>query len=109
MTNKTIKDMILDHIGQHIDKQNAKGLRTYGHTLEECPPEKYDWRDMMIEELIDGNQYAHKRAMEAEKRAEKAENMVEVLLAQIDEMDATMAKMRTTHATEIAKCLSFGR
>lgn len=52
----TIKDEII----AILDKQNAKGLKKYNHTLDECPADKYDWNTMIIEELVDALQYAVK-------------------------------------------------
>lgn len=48
---------IKDIINQILDKQNAKGMKTYGHSLEDCPNEAYDWNIMALEEAIDGWQY----------------------------------------------------
>jgi len=39
------------------DEQVAKGVVKYGHTLKDCPINKYDWETMMCEELIDAAQY----------------------------------------------------
>lgn len=35
------------------DLQKNKGLLKYGHTIDDCPVDKYNWTDMMLEELID--------------------------------------------------------
>jgi hypothetical protein len=35
------------------DKQNSKGIKKYGHSIDECPKRKYAWKIMAIEELID--------------------------------------------------------
>lgn len=40
-----------------LDQQEQKGITTYGHTLEDCPDEDYDWDIMALEELIDALQY----------------------------------------------------
>lgn len=76
---------IKDIINQILDKQNAKGMKTYGHSLEDCPNEAYDWNIMALEEAIDGWQYQVKenllireqlrkekeRRINAEQRLEK--------------------------------------
>lgn len=76
---------IRDIINQILDKQNAKGMATYGHSLEDCPNEAYDWNVMALEEAIDGWQYQIKenflireqlrkekeRRINAEQRLEK--------------------------------------
>lgn len=47
-------------INRVLDKQNEKGMATYGQTLDDCPDESYDWNVMAIEELVDGIQYLAK-------------------------------------------------
>ncbi len=61
-----IKEKILNNISDLIDKQNAKGLKKYGHPLEDCPARDYDWQNMIIEELIDALQYQQKQMQESE-------------------------------------------
>lgn len=56
----TIKDMLLATIEEHIDAQNAKGLKKYGETLDDCSVDGYSWSNMVIEELIDALQYQQK-------------------------------------------------
>ncbi|MFD1203571.1 nucleoside triphosphate pyrophosphohydrolase family protein [Sporosarcina contaminans] len=56
----TIKAAILDDIGRRIDQQTEKGVNKYSHTLDDCPPNKYDWQTMIIEELVDALQYQQK-------------------------------------------------
>lgn len=34
-------------------KQSLKGIKKYGHSIDECPPRKYAWKIMAIEELVD--------------------------------------------------------
>jgi NTP pyrophosphatase (non-canonical NTP hydrolase) len=48
-------------INDLLDKQERKGIETYGHSLEECPDDKYNWQQMTIEELIDALQYQVKQ------------------------------------------------
>ncbi|UOQ93394.1 hypothetical protein MUO14_23995 [Halobacillus shinanisalinarum] len=40
-----------------LDEQEAKGIETYGQSLEDCPENDYDWNRMTMEELIDALQY----------------------------------------------------
>lgn len=54
------KKEILHLIEGLIDNQNEKGLKKYGHTLEECDPGEYNWNLMIAEELIDALQYQQK-------------------------------------------------
>ena len=55
-------------IDRVLDKQNAKGMATYGQTLDDCPDEAYDWKMMAIEELVDGIQYLAKENQRLEKK-----------------------------------------
>lgn len=34
-------------------KQFNKGVEKYGHTIDDCPKNKFNWKTMAIEELID--------------------------------------------------------
>ncbi len=58
-------------IDRVLDKQNEKGMATYGHTLDDCPDEAYDWKMMAIEELVDGIQYLAKENQRLEKKINK--------------------------------------
>ena len=58
-------------IDRVLDKQNAKGMATYGQTLDDCPDEAYDWKMMAIEELVDGIQYLAKENLRLEKQIEQ--------------------------------------
>lgn len=58
--NLTIKDQLVLMLEQQLDGQNEKGMKTYGQTLDDCPPEDYDWQQMLNEELIDALQYQQK-------------------------------------------------
>ena len=55
-------------IDRVLDKQNAKGMATYGQTLDDCPDEAYDWKMMAIEELVDGIQYLAKENQRLERK-----------------------------------------
>ena len=51
---------IRDTINRVLDRQNQKGMSTYGRTLDECSDGDYDWKKMALEELIDALQYLSK-------------------------------------------------
>jgi hypothetical protein len=59
----TVKGRIIDY----LNKQTDKGVKKYGHTLDESPDEKHDWRLMMIEELVDCIQYQQKEIIRLER------------------------------------------
>ena len=63
---RKIKQMINDV----LDKQEQKGIKTYGQTLEECPDYAYDWQNMALEELADAVQYLAKENLRLQKLAE---------------------------------------
>lgn len=60
-------------INRVLDKQNEKGMATYGQTLDDCPDDAYEWNVMALEEMADGMQYMAKenvrlrRLLQAEK------------------------------------------
>ena len=60
---KSVKGRIFEY----FNKQTEKGLSKYGHTLDDCPDEKFDWRLMIIEELIDCIQYQQKEIIRLER------------------------------------------
>lgn len=51
---------IRDAINSFLDKRDQKGIETYGETLDDCKDKSYDWNVMMLEESMDGWQYAVK-------------------------------------------------
>jgi hypothetical protein len=53
----TIKEQLLATIEEKLDEQNAKGLKNYGQTIDECPENDYSWLEMALEESLDANQY----------------------------------------------------
>src|SRR5699024_8009577 len=63
----TIKNKVLASIKTLMDLQNEKGLKKYGQSLDDAPYEKYDWKIMIIEELIDALQYQQKEMMGIEQ------------------------------------------
>lgn len=58
---------IEERIIELLYKQRAKGLSKYGHTLDECPDNKFDWKLMAMEELIDLAQYQQKEIIRLER------------------------------------------
>ena len=64
----TIRENLKEKFNNWLDQRCDKGEATYNHTLDDCPDDKYDWRDMLIEELLDGLQYQEKEI----KRLKKA-------------------------------------
>ena len=59
---------IRDVINQVLDRQNQKGMSTYGRTLDDCPDGDYDWNEMAVEELVDALQYLAKKNMILRKK-----------------------------------------
>lgn len=71
----TIKDSLLHRIRKQIDDQSNKGVAKYGHTLDDCNYDKYDWLEMANQELIDLAQYQQKeiRRLRSEIRGLEAD------------------------------------
>lgn len=68
----TIKEEII----KILDKQNKKGMDTYGQTLDECPDDAYDWQQMMIEELVDALQYQIKENKRLKRIIKEKDNFI---------------------------------
>jgi hypothetical protein len=66
----TIRETLKRKFGIWLDQRCDKGLDTYGHELDDCPDDKFDWRDMLIEELLDGLQYQEKEIKRLKKEIE---------------------------------------
>lgn len=43
-----------------VERQEQKGIAKYGHTIDDCPNDKYDWHQMIAEELVDCMMYVRK-------------------------------------------------
>ena len=70
MVPTTIRMTIRDKINEWLDAAEARGMETYGKSLEEANDGR-DWRDELIQELVDGLQYAAKEIKEITKLVEK--------------------------------------
>lgn len=64
MTDEQVKlleqfgtDPIIVGITQALFKQFQKGLKEYGKPLSACGDNDYDWKEMIIEELVDVVKY----------------------------------------------------
>lgn len=74
---KTIRESLKEKFDNWLDERCDKGLNTYGHELDDCPDEKFDWRNMLIEELLDGLQYQEKEIRRLEKENRELEKRLE--------------------------------
>lgn len=70
-----IGEILVGLISTLVDERNAKGFDTYKETLDDVPFENYNWNQMMIEELLDGLQYAIKKNLELEQRLKEQNGM----------------------------------
>jgi hypothetical protein len=68
--SKIIKDEVIKLFSQMVNSQCEKGIKKYGYTLDECPVENYEWKNMIIEELIDCIQYQQKEIHRLENQCE---------------------------------------
>ncbi|MBE0341806.1 hypothetical protein E4V51_12180 [Paenibacillus sp. 28ISP30-2] len=50
-----------------LDKQNEKGLKKYGTTIDQVSDMAYDWRLMALEEAVDLIQYLQKEVIRLER------------------------------------------
>jgi len=83
---RKIKQMINDV----LDKQEQKGIKTYGQTLEDCPDYAYDWQNMALEELVDAVQYMAKENLRLQKLA--GDENPHIALAALEERIETLEK-----------------
>ncbi len=60
MNKTTIKDELINMFTRQLESQTEKGVRKYGHTLDDCPYALYDWQLMALEEATDLIQYQQK-------------------------------------------------
>lgn len=67
MSNKTIADTVLEIVSLCLNKQNDKGLKTYGTPLDLANDKNYNWDKMTLEEVIDALQYQVKENIKLEK------------------------------------------
>ena len=74
-------------IDRVLDKQNEKGMATYGQTLDDCPDEAYDWKMMAIEELADGIQYLAKENRMLEKQLHQEKTKVKTYERQLNQLN----------------------
>ena len=56
------KDKLIDT----VISQQGKGLKKYGHNIDDCPNDKYDWVDMAYEEIADFLIYKEKNKQQNE-------------------------------------------
>lgn len=86
---KGIQPQDLDGISwgviEQLAKQNRKGRATYGHSLEDCPDDKYNWQEMANQELIDALQYYEKELQRIKKERDRYKQETEELGMLLDE------------------------
>lgn len=70
-STKTPSDTLLNAIELMLRRREEVGVKKYGETLDSS--NKYDWKDMMIEELLDALMYASKlnKKLESERNGYK--------------------------------------
>lgn len=57
-----------DKLIDTLKSQQKKGIIKYGHTIDLCPDDKYNWEQMMLEEIADGIVYALKNQIVTNKK-----------------------------------------
>jgi hypothetical protein len=56
----TIEDRLNDLFKARVRERCEKGITTYGVPLDAANDKDYDWKEMIIEELLDALQYQQK-------------------------------------------------
>ncbi|OMF46585.1 hypothetical protein [Paenibacillus peoriae] len=65
--NEIKRPEVTQRIIELLDKQNEKGLKKYGTTIDQVSDMVYDWKLMALEEAIDLIQYQQKEIMRLER------------------------------------------
>ncbi|KKD53923.1 MULTISPECIES: hypothetical protein [Paenibacillus] len=65
--NEVKRPEVTQRIIELLDKQNEKGLKKYGTTIDQVSDMAYDWKLMALEEAIDLIQYQQKEIMRLER------------------------------------------
>ncbi|WP_090738453.1 hypothetical protein [Paenibacillus sp. Mc5Re-14] len=65
--NEIERPEVTRRIIELLDKQNEKGLKKYGTTIDQVSDMAYDWKLMALEEAIDLIQYQQKEIMRLER------------------------------------------
>ncbi|MNW33550.1 hypothetical protein D3C74_105140 [compost metagenome] len=65
--NEIERPEVTRRIIELLDKQNEKGLKKYGTTIDQVPDMAYDWKLMALEEAADLIQYLQKEVIRLER------------------------------------------
>lgn len=84
-------------IDRVLDKQNAKGMATYGQTLDDCPDDAYEWNVMALEEMADGMQYMAKENVRLRRLLQAEKVKVKLLEQQINRGGQYESKVESCH------------
>ncbi|WP_311078026.1 hypothetical protein [Paenibacillus polymyxa] len=65
--NEIERPEVTKRIIELLDKQNEKGLKKYGTTIDQVSDMAYDWKLMALEEAADLIQYLQKEVIRLER------------------------------------------
>ncbi|OMF32358.1 MULTISPECIES: hypothetical protein [Paenibacillus] len=65
--NEIERPEVTQRIIELLDKQNEKGLKKYGTTIDQVSDMAYDWKLMALEEAADLIQYLQKEVIRLER------------------------------------------
>ncbi|MFT9370128.1 hypothetical protein [Paenibacillus polymyxa] len=65
--NEIERPEVTRRIIELLDKQNEKGLKKYGTTIDQVSDMAYDWKLMALEEATDLIQYLQKEVIRLER------------------------------------------
>lgn len=63
----SVRPEVTQRIIELLDKQNEKGLKKYGTTIDQVSDMVYDWKLMALEEAVDLIQYLQKEVIRLER------------------------------------------
>lgn len=93
-----IRESLKQKFNNWVDERCDKGENTYNQTLDECPDDKYDWRDMLIEELLDGLQYEEKEIKIQKKEIARLNKLLEERNAAIQRLTLQIKPQKPKYA-----------
>lgn len=81
-STKTPSDTLLNAIELMLRRREEVGVKKYGETLDSS--NKYDWKDMMIEELLDALMYASKLNKTLETERDNYKKLIDDAMSEME-------------------------
>lgn len=86
-STKTPSDTLINAIELMLRRREEVGVKKYGETLDSS--NKYDWKDMMIEELLDALMYASKLNKKLESERDGYKKIIDDAMKEMEDARKT--------------------